>query len=188
MPEQPALVALLEGVSDVAAVRAALTTAGVDLTKVELVDLQGVTNVGRVLAEIRQLRPEAEVVGMCDAGEVRHVMTALAADGCPATDASDLPAYGFFVCEPDLEDELLRALGTPRAVEAIRRSPLGGKLQALQVQPAWRDLELDEQLRRFTRTPAARKERVAGVLAEALTREELPEPIAMLVDRISWSV
>ena len=103
------------------------------------------------------------------------------------SDASDLPAYGFFVCEADLEDELIRALGTSRAVEAIQSAGLGGKLEALQIQPAWADRPLAEQLHRFCGVASGRKEQVAGVLAAELSRDELPEPLSMLLDRIAWS-
>lgn len=165
MSAEPTLIVLLEGVSDVAAVRAIMHRNDIGGDHVELRNLQGVTNVGRVLPEIRQLQPDADVL--------------------PVSDASDLPAYGFFVCEADLEDELIRALGTSRAVEAIQSAGLGGKLEALQIQPAWADRPLAEQLHRFCGVASGRKEQVAGVLAAELSRDELPEPLSMLLDRIA---
>ncbi|GMA18969.1 hypothetical protein MM440_04650 [Arsenicicoccus piscis] len=184
MSQDSSTIVLLEGVSDVAAVRAIMRTNGIDETGIELRDLHGVTNVGRVLSEIRQLTPDVDVIGMCDAAEVRFVERALEADGCPVTDASDLPAYGFFVCDADLEDELIRAIGPVRAVEVIERAGLGPKLAALQQQTAWRDRPLAEQLHRFCGVASGRKEQAAGELAGALTRDELPEPLAMLLDRL----
>ncbi|WP_291084234.1 hypothetical protein, partial [Dietzia sp. UBA5065] len=101
----------------------------------QLVDLGGVTNVRRGLHRALADRPGAAVLGLCDAGEVRFVERALAEIGFAVRDASDLPAYGFFVCQADLEDELIRALGPARTIEVIDRLGLGPKLAALQQQP-----------------------------------------------------
>lgn len=122
---------LLEGPSDVAAVAALMERDGLASPNVELVNLQGATNVGRVLGEIRQIRSDADVVGLCDAADTRAAEKALADDGLPVLDASDLPVYGFFVCEPDLEGELIRALGAERAKAAIEGAGLGSKFDAL---------------------------------------------------------
>ena len=49
-----------------------------------------------------------------------------------------MEALGFFVCEADLEDELIRALG-PDAVEAVVEAHGElGSFRTLQKQPAWR--------------------------------------------------
>ena len=58
---------LLEGPSDVAAVAALMERDGLASPNVELVNLQGATNVGRVLGEIRQIRSDAGVVGPASA-------------------------------------------------------------------------------------------------------------------------
>lgn len=181
------LVVLLEGPSDVAAVRALMDSAGIAGSGVELVALEGVTNIGRVLKELRQLRGDVDVVGLCDAGETRFVERALVDDGLPVADASDLPVYGFFVCEADLEDELIRALGPQRARDALVAAGLGGKLEALQAQPAWADRPLAEQVHRFCGVASGRKELAAGILARELADDEVPEPLAMLLDRIRWA-
>lgn len=182
------LFVLLEGPSDVAAVRALMGAQGIDPGPVELVSLEGVTNVGRVLAEVRLLRgADADVVGLCDAADTRFVEKALADDGLPVADATDLPAYGFFVCERDLEDELIRALGPERALAALQGAGLGSKLEALRTQQPWADRPLAEQLHRFCGAASGRKELAAGILARALADDEVPEPLAMLLDRIRWA-
>lgn len=181
------LVVLVEGASDAAAVRALMAAQDVDPAPVEIITLQGVTNVGRVLAELRQIRGDVDVVGLCDAAETRFVEKALVADGLPVADASDLPVYGFFVCEADLEDELVRSLGAQRAKDALVAAGLGGKLEALQLQGAWADKPLDEQVRRFVSAGSGRKELAAGILARELAPDEVPEPLALLLDRIRWA-
>ena len=178
-------VVLLEGVSDVAAVRALLHARGLDLDGVRLVDLGGVTNMRRALLDLHAQEPDTEVLGLCDAGEARYVVGALAAVGLPARDATDLPAYGFHVCVRDLEEELIRALGPRRVVDLVRSLGLGDKLAALQRQPAWVDRPLDEQLHRFCGVASGRKELLAGALAAVLRPDEVPEPLALLLDRVA---
>ncbi|WP_374929567.1 hypothetical protein [Kytococcus sedentarius] len=180
-------IVLLEGVSDVAAVRALMATAGIDPAPVELVSTDGVTNMGRVLKEVRLLRGDVDVVGLCDQAESDVVVRALQQDGLPVQDASDLPVYGFFVCEPDLEGELIRAHGAQRAREVLVEAGLGGKLEALQRQDAWVGRPLEEQLHRFCGVASGRKERAAGILAGALGADEVPEQMAMLLDRLRWA-
>lgn len=178
------IVVLLEGVSDVAAVRAVAQLHAVDLAAVTLVDLHGVTNVHRVLTRTHRDTPDAEILGLCDIGEVRFVRRALEGIGRPVRDVTDLPAYGFFVCRADLEDELIRALGTARTIDVIERIGLGPKLAGLRRQPAWLDRPLEQQLHRFCGVASGRKELLAGELAGALTPDQVPEPLRMLLERI----
>lgn len=180
-------VCLLEGVSDVAAVRALMEGAGIDPSPIELISLGGATNLGRTLKEVRLLRGDVDVVGLVDEAEAHVAVRALGEDGLPVQDASDLPVYGFFVCSVDLEDELIRGLGAERAREVLTEAGLGGKLEAMQRQDAWVGRPLDEQLHRFCGAASGRKERAAGILAGALAADELPEPLAMLLDRLRWA-
>ena len=178
-------VVLLEGRSDVAAVRTAAATAGVDLSDVRLVDLGGITNIRKHLVALaREGSGTERVLGMCDAGETRFVESALAATGHWVRDVSDLPSVGFFVCVADLEDELLRALGTRRVVGVLDRMGLRTKLDALAQQPAWRERPLHEQLHRFAGVASGRKELLAAELTAELTAVELPEPLRLLLDRL----
>ncbi|WP_462417590.1 toprim domain-containing protein [Kytococcus sp. Marseille-QA3725] len=180
-------VVLLEGVSDVAAVRALMENHGIDPAPVQLIPLNGVTNLGAVLKEVRLVRGDVDVVGLCDQAEAHVAVRALTQDGLPVQDASDLPVYGFFVCEADLEEELIRALGPERARDALVAAGLGSKLEALQRQEAWDGKPLAEQLHRFCGVASGRKEKAAGILAGALGPEDLPEPLSMLLDRLRWA-
>lgn len=180
-------IVLLEGVSDVAAVRALMATCEVDASPIELVSLDGATNLPRALKEVRLLRGDVDVLGLVDEAEAHVAVRALTEDHLPVQDASDLPVYGFFVCSRDLEDELIRALGAQRARDALVDAGLGGKLEALQNQDAWADQPLAEQVRRFCGVASGRKELAAGILAAALAPEEFPEPLAMLIDRLRWA-
>jgi hypothetical protein len=178
-------VVLLEGRSDIAAVRAAAAAAEVDLSDVRLVDLGGITNVRRRLSDLA-CEPDAAVpvLGMCDVGEARFLIAALEATGHWLRDASDLPSAGFFVCVEDLEDELLRALGPRRVMGVLDRMGLREKLDALAQQPAWRARPLHDQLHRFAGVASGRKELLAGELTAELAADELPEPLQLLLQRL----
>ena len=179
----PVLV-LLEGVSDVAAVRALARVEGINLNGVELVDLHGVTNIGRTLSVLAQEEPDTTILGLCDAPEARVVQRALARIGRQVGGVGDLPAHGFFVCHVDLEDELIRALGPDRALGVIDAAGMGAKFAVLTQQLAWRGRPVTEQLRRFCGVASGRKEYLAGQLAGALTAGEAPEPLRQLLAQI----
>lgn len=179
-------VVLLEGVSDIAALTAVASTRGMDLEHVQLVDLGGVTNVRRALIALHGTRPPApEILGLCDAAEARFVEQALDEVGLPVRDTNDLSSYGFFVCHADLEDELIRALGTEHTVAVIEKLGLDTKLATLRQQPAWQDRTLSEQLHRFCGVASGRKELLAGALAAALPPNAAPEPLQALIERIA---
>lgn len=176
---------LLEGVSDVAAVGSLAGVLGIDLDDVRLVDLGGVTNIRRQLHDLLQADPRTDVLGMCDAAEVRFVEQALREIGRPAQDEDDLAAYGFFVCHADLEEELIRALGTDRVLTVVSDLGLDTKLATLRQQPAWADRPLAEQLHRFCGVASGRKELLAGALAAAMPPDDAPDPLRGLMDRIA---
>jgi hypothetical protein len=177
-----ARVVLVEGDSDRAALLALAARRGRDLAAegVVVLAMGGVTNVGRFLAE----RPTAVVAGLCDAGEEPHVRRQLerAGRGSPRSRA-DTERLGFSVCDADLEDELIRALG-PAAVERVVEE-LGelGTLRTFQGQPAQRGRPAVAQLRRFMGTRAGRKLRYATALVDALDLDRVPRPLDAVLER-----
>jgi hypothetical protein len=176
-------VVLLEGPSDVAAVRAVAAANGVTggVHRYRLIDMGGVTNIRRHLEAIRTASMPVRVMGMCDAGEAKFFVRALQAMGDGLHSESELAPHGFSVCEADLEDELIRALGPERVVSALYRLGLRETLATFQRQPAWRDRPLHEQLHRFAGVASGRKTLLAGVFAEALAPDEAPAPLRRLV-------
>jgi hypothetical protein len=176
-------VVLLEGPSDVAAVRAVAAANGMTdgVHRYRLIDMGGVTNIRRHLEAIRTASMPVRVMGMCDAGEATFFVRALQAVGDGLYSESELAPHGFHVCEADLEDELIRALGPERVVSALYRLGLRGTLATFQRQPAWRDRPLHEQLHRFAGVASGRKTLLAGAFAEALAPDEAPAPLRRLV-------
>ena len=86
-----------------------------------------------------------------------------------------------FVCDPDLEGELVRALGTA-AVEALIDEQ--GELESfriLQQQPAQRARSMEQQLARFFGGRSGNKLRYARIMAEAVPLNRVPPPIRALL-------
>jgi hypothetical protein len=84
---------------------------------------------------------------------------------------------GFYVCETDLEDELIRSLGA-EAIEAILYAHGDlASFRTLQKQPAWRGRAVEEQLRRFMGSGGSRKIVYASVLVDALDLDRVPRPL-----------
>jgi hypothetical protein len=183
MNGRPELLAavLVEGASDAAAVRALADLVASDLRDhaVGIVVANGVTNFYRSLCEVKRVHPEAAVCGLYDAAEERIVRGALARARV-APDGVSLESYGFFACVADLEDELIRALGTESVERVIAAQGELGSLRRFQAMPQHRDSPVDQQLRRFLGTRATRKIRSAHGLVEALDADRLPRPLAQL--------
>src|SRR5206468_8152552 len=111
---------LVEGDSDVSAVRALANLIGCDLGlyDIQIRSCHGVTNFSRVLAEFVRAHPGAEFCGMYDVADEWHVRRALANVSISVAAHESLESVGFFACVADLEDELIRALGA-EAVERV---------------------------------------------------------------------
>jgi hypothetical protein len=89
---------------------------------------------------------------------------------------------GFYVCVSDLEDELIRAVGTA-GVEALFDSQDDLRsFRTFQSQPAWRGRQPEAQLYRFVRSSSIRNLLYARLLVEAaLGQGTLPRPLDALL-------
>ena len=173
-------IVIVEGVSDRVAVKRLAERRGRDLGAegVSVLAIGGAQAIGKVLRLIRQQEREVRLAGLCDAGEERDFRRALerARLGENLTRES-MEELGFYVCDADLEDELIRSLG-PDAVERILDEQ--GDLRSFrtfQQQPAWHDRTTQEQLRRFLGTTSGRKAGYARLLVDALDPEHAPRPL-----------
>ena len=179
-------VVLVEGASDRAAIEALAAVRGLDLaaTAVELVPMGGATSIRHFLAELDGA--DVRLAGLCDAAEEGWFRRGLerAGYGRPR-DRSDLEVLGFFVCDADLEDELIRALGVPAVERVVEASGDLRSLRALQKQPAQRDRPAEDQVRRFLGSGSGRKLRYARLLVEALAPEQVPRPLDRLLAHVT---
>ncbi|MFD3807431.1 TOPRIM nucleotidyl transferase/hydrolase domain-containing protein [Streptomyces sp. NPDC058619] len=162
---------LLEGLSDLAAVEALAGARGRDLAAegVCVVSMGGAMSVARYAGLLGPPGLGLRLTGLCDAGEQGFYERGLERAGAPYR--------GFFVCAADLEDELIRALGTDRVEEVIGAE---GDLRAWQTflrQPAQHGRPRPQQLRRFLGTKKGRKIRYSRLLVEALAPDRVPAPL-----------
>jgi hypothetical protein len=174
LTELPRAVVLVEGTSDQVAIETLAERRDVSLVTegVEIVPIGGAQAIGRFLAHFGPLG--VPLAGLYDAAEAREFSNAL---------GDNLEQRGFFACDPDLEGELIRALGA-EAVEAVAEAH--GELNAfrtLQKQPAWRGQPVEEQLRRFMGSGGSRKIRYARLLVEALDLDAAPAPLDRVLSR-----
>jgi hypothetical protein len=177
-------VVLVEGVSDQLAVETLAVRLGRDLGAegVAVVPMGGATN---ILGFVERYGPhglDVRLTGLCDAREAPELGRRLERAGLGTDlDRAGMEALGFHVCDADLEDELIRALG-PAAVEQVVEAE--GELRSLRVfqkQAAQQGRTPEAQLRRFMGTRAGRKARYARLLVEALDLTAVPRPLALLL-------
>ncbi|GAA2882773.1 ATP-dependent endonuclease [Microbacterium esteraromaticum] len=165
---------LVEGASDRLALQALARRRGDSLQGVEIVDLGGITNLRAELLATGTDR----VVGLYDGAERHYVVRVLEAFG-----VTDLEAAGFFGCERDLEDEVIRAAGPELVLETLAERGELARFRRFQRQPAQRVRSIQEQLHRFAGTAAGRKSRFAADLIDVIPLERMPVPLTSLLDR-----
>ena len=177
---------LVEGISDQIALETLAVRRGRDLGAegVVVLPIGGIHAVRRYL---RQFGPDGagmRLAGLCDAGEENILRRGLAVArvGSPRTRA-DLEHMGFHVCDEDLEDELIRAVGAARVTELFGSQGDLRSFDSMRRQPAWRGRSTEAQLRRFLGAGSQRKLRYARLLVEAVDLGGLPRPLdAVLAD------
>ena len=171
---------LVEGTSDQVALEALAERRGRDLDGegVSIVPIGGAQAIGRFLDVVGPRGRNVRVAGLCDAGEEREFARGLERAGLGADlTRRDMEALGFYVCEADLEDELIRALGVASVQQIVDAHGDLGPFRTLQKQAAWRGRPLDEQLRRFMGSGGRRKIRYARFLVDALDLTRAPRPL-----------
>src|SRR5439155_12949691 len=84
-----------------------------------------------------------------------------------------MAGLGFHVCNADLEDELIRALGTPAAERLLDSQGELDSFRRFQNQPAQRGRNLQAQLRRFIGTRAGRMIRYGSLMVYAIALDRV---------------
>lgn len=161
---------LVEGDSDRQAVLATALAEGRNLVAdgIVVVAMGGATNIERALRSYGPDGRDLTLVGLCDEPERRYFERCL--------DADDI-----FVCNADLEDELIRAIGVREMVDFIEEQGELKTFRIFQKQPAQRDRTLAQHVHRFCGIRAGRKIRYARGMVEWLPADQLPSPLRDLV-------
>jgi hypothetical protein len=152
-------VVLVEGVTDRIALQAIARRLGLDLGETEIVPIGGAQAIRRAAAQ----HDGERVVGLCDAGEERWFRRVL-------DDAT-------YVCDRDLEDELIRALGPERVEGVVVAQGELDTFRSFQNQVFWRGQPVERQLRRWLQN-GGRQYRYPPLLIEAMEPDEIPRPLA----------
>lgn len=188
--EAPRRFVIVEGESDAAAVRSLARQSGIDLTveRIEIRPADGITNYPKLIERIRRDHPAAALRGIYDEADERHVARGLGLGlglgvreglGDPRV---EIEANGFYVCVTDLEDELIRALGTDEVEAVLAEHDDLRSFRRFQAQPQHRDGATSHQLRRFMGTRATRKIRYGRLLVDALGPLRAPLPLRRVLD------
>ena len=167
-------VVLVEGLSDLIALDVVAERRGRDLRRdgVAVVAMGGATNIGRFVSLFGPAGRGARLAGLYDAAEQRHVASALEHAGL----GDPLEALGFFACVDDLEDELIRCLGTDAVERAIEREGDLTSFRRMQNEPFHRGRPLERH--RFV---GRDRYRYGRVLAEAFDLTRVPRPLERLL-------
>jgi hypothetical protein len=148
------VVIAVEGTSDKTVLELLAARLGVALDETTIVSIGGAHAIRRFVDD---LGPDARVRGLCDEREA-HLFRRVLDD--------------VYVCVPDLEGELIRALGPERVLELV-----DDYFRTMQKQPYHRDRPLDAQLHRWLRSVSSRSHRYIPVFVEALDLDRVPEPL-----------
>jgi hypothetical protein len=180
LAERDGLVAVVfvEGASDHAALDALAVRLGRDLDAegVAVVPMDGFSGIGRFLADFGPAGRGLRLAGLCDEGEAWYVGGRLA--GAGVDDAT------FHVCHPDLEGELIRALGPDGIATVFDVLGITVSFGRFQRQPAQRDRPLDAQVHRFIGTRSGRKLAAARAMVDALPLARIPAPLLAVLEDV----
>ena len=177
----PRTVVLFEGRSDSLAFIALARRRDLGIAGLELVDLDGITNLRKALTALRAESDAPRILGLYDAAEGDYVAKILVDVGVIADGASPTDA-GFYGCERDLEDEVIAAAGPELVLDTLAARGELARFQVFQGQPAQRERTIDEQLHRFAGTAAGRKARFSADVIDALPLGRMPRPLVDLLD------
>lgn len=186
----PRAVILVEGMSDRAALEALAGRRGqaLDAQGIWIAAMGGATNVQRFVDRFGPHGLGVGLAGLCDAAEEGHFRRALERAGLGSgLSRAGMEELGFYVCAADLEDELIRALGTDAVEQVIEAQGELRSFRVFQRQPAQQGQNPQRQLHRFMGTRSGRKSRYARLLVNALDPASIPRPLDRVLTHAAGS-
>ena len=157
MEARPPAVIAVEGDSDKVVLEMISRRLGRDLAA-EHIRIEAIGGAHAIRRFVAELGSGVAVRGLCDENEehlFRRVLDHV------------------YVCVPDLEGELIRALGVERMLEIVDRA----SFETMQRQPAQRGRPVELQLHRWLRSISGRYHRYLPVLVDALEPDRVPRPL-----------
>jgi hypothetical protein len=152
---------------------------------VAVVPIGGSKNIRAFLDRFGPHGLDVRLAGLCDEGEVDDFRRGLERAGLGSNlSRAGMEALGFFVCVADLEDELIRALGTDAVEQVVAAQGELGAFRTLQKQAAQQDRGTDAQLRRFMGSRGGRKIRYGRLLVDALDLTRVPRPLERVLAHV----
>ena len=151
---------IVEGESDRVVVEVLSARMGIALRRI--VAVGGASGARRAISELS----DKSIVGLVDANERAQFERVI---------------ERVFVCDPDLEGELVRALGIDAVEAVIAAQGELASFRLLQNQPAQRGRPVEAQLARFFGGRSGNKRRYAHLLASAVPLNRMPAPLAELI-------
>ncbi len=173
-------IVLVEGISDQIALETLAARRGRDLDGegILVLPIGGAQALGQFLTRFASQRPDVKLAGLCDAREEAVFRRCLERAGLAShATRRDMERLGFYVCVENLEDELIRALGSARVEAVLEAHGDLDSFRTFQKQPAWRGQPVERQLRRFLHSADRRSVRYARLLVEALDLDRVPRPL-----------
>jgi hypothetical protein len=157
MDSSGAVVIAVEGFSDRIVLERISRRLGRDLVA-EGIRIEAIGGAHAIRRFVAELGSDVAVRGLCDENE-EHLFRRVLDD--------------VFVCVPDLEGELIRALGVDRMLEIVDRDAFA----TMQRQPGQRGRPIELQLHRWLRASSSRYHRYLPVVADALEPNRVPAPL-----------
>jgi len=185
LPTGVRAVVVVEGLSDRAALEALAERRGRDLAAegVAIVPIGGAQALGPFLARLALEDRRVRLAGLCDAGEERSFGRALERAGLGSDlTRADMERLGFYVCDADLEDELIRALGADAVERLLAEQGELRSFRTYQKQEAHRHRAHEQQLRGFMTN---RKVRYGRLLVDALDANKVPRPLDAVLEHVA---
>jgi hypothetical protein len=181
-------VVLVEGISDQFALEALAARHGRHLRAedIAVLPIGGAQAIGRFVEQFGPRGLDLRLAGLCDVGEEADFRRGLERAGLGSNlSREDMERLGFYVCVADLEDELIRALGTDAVQEVVDAQGELGSFRTLQKQAPWQGRPIADQLRRFMGSGGRRKIRYASLLVDALELTQVPRPLDLVLAHVS---
>jgi hypothetical protein len=175
---------LVEGRSDALAFREFARRRGRDLDAegVGVVPLGGGSGLAARVAELGPQGRDLPLLGLCDADHERRWARWLETAGIGSRlERESMEDAGFFVCDPDLEGELIRALGIPEVLRVLAADGEAHAYETFLQQPDQQGKRDEDRLRRFFGAQSRRKTKYPRLLVEAGAE---PRPLVELLARV----